>query len=253
MHFDEDHRRYARNTFGFNEIPESAGDVTSNDWDILGDMYMEGKDGHPKDQAEAIKWYRKAAEAGNSTSMNSLAIAYCEGKGVPKNYSEACKWFEKAAENGNPLGYYNLALRYLHGEGVPQSDARAESLLRKAAAAGVNGSEDLLGLLERKKHRYAGVDHGHYDLGWVFIGFDEIKLVEVTLNYAANVYLMDGLNYSFYKDRMSFNYYGGKTYESPYRIKIPFDGEWHVVIDNDDDDLGNLRASCSIRTISGYY
>ena len=63
-------------------------------------MYAEGK-GVAKDRAEALKWYRKAAEEGSSLAQNVLGIAYKDGNGVAKDRAEALKWFTKAAEQGN--------------------------------------------------------------------------------------------------------------------------------------------------------
>ena len=92
----------------------------------------------------------------------------------------------------------------------------------------------------------------HYDLGYVFIGFDEVKIVEVELNYSANVLLMEDYSFSSYKLGLSCSYYGGYAEQSPVRIKIPNDGHWHVVIDNGGADMLGINSSCSVRTISCY-
>ena len=54
----------------------------------------------PKDEKEAVKWYRKAAEQRNATAQYSLGIMYYHGKGVAKDEVEAVKWIRKAAEQG---------------------------------------------------------------------------------------------------------------------------------------------------------
>ena len=95
-------------------------------------------------------------------------------------------------------------------------------------------------------------NYEHYDLGFVFVGFDEVKIVEVELNYSANVLLMEDLDFDSYKLGMSCSYYGGYAQKSPVRIKIPNAGHWHVVVDNGGDDMLGIRSSCSIRTISSY-
>ena len=61
------------------------------------------KDGHgvPKDLAEAIKWYRKAAEAGNDDAMRAIGWRYEHGEGLPQDYAEARKWMQRAADAGN--------------------------------------------------------------------------------------------------------------------------------------------------------
>jgi TPR repeat protein len=50
-----------------------------------------------QDPAEAIKWYRRAAEQGHLQATNDLAVMYREGRGVPQNYVESHKWLNLAA------------------------------------------------------------------------------------------------------------------------------------------------------------
>jgi len=65
----------------------------------LGLMYYEGE-GVPKDSAEAVTWYRKAADQGLGEAQNNLGGMYANGEGVPKDYVEAYKWFTVAAQGG---------------------------------------------------------------------------------------------------------------------------------------------------------
>ena len=53
-------------------------------------MYANGK-GVPQDYAEAVKWYRRAAEQGDAYAQNNLGLMYANGKGVPQDYAEAVK------------------------------------------------------------------------------------------------------------------------------------------------------------------
>ena len=59
-------------------------------------MYDTGK-GVLKDDKEAVKWYRKAAEQGDAKAQNNLGVKYGNGLGVLKDYKEAVKWYRKAA------------------------------------------------------------------------------------------------------------------------------------------------------------
>ena len=45
---------------------------------------------------------------------------YRDGQGVPKNYAEALKWFRLAADQGNAFAQTNLGMMYYAGLGVPQ-------------------------------------------------------------------------------------------------------------------------------------
>ena len=63
-------------------------------------MYENGE-GVEKNQAEAVKWYRKAAEQGLEGAQCNLGIMYENGYGITKDLDEAVKWYRKAAEQGN--------------------------------------------------------------------------------------------------------------------------------------------------------
>ena len=51
--------------------------------------------------AEAVKWYRIAAEQGDADAQFNLGLLYNNGDGVTQNYTEAAKWYHKAAEQGD--------------------------------------------------------------------------------------------------------------------------------------------------------
>ena len=100
-------------------------------------MYGTGK-GVPQDYAEALRWYRLAAEQGYADAQASLGLMYYDGKGVPQDYAEALRWFRLAAEQGNADAQFNLGVMYYDGEGVPQDYLRAHMWVNLAGAA-VNG------------------------------------------------------------------------------------------------------------------
>ena len=53
------------------------------------------------DYAEAVKWFRKAAEQGHGSAQYNLGLAYMEGKGVPEDYVRAHMWFNLVAAQDN--------------------------------------------------------------------------------------------------------------------------------------------------------
>ncbi len=63
-------------------------------------MYRKGY-GVKKDYAEAVSWFRKAAEQGNANAQNNLGWCYYNGKGVPKDRTKAIEWWKKAADFGH--------------------------------------------------------------------------------------------------------------------------------------------------------
>ena len=45
-----------------------------------------------KDAAEAVKWYRRAAEQDHAEAQYNLAVCCYDGNGVEKNPAEEMKW-----------------------------------------------------------------------------------------------------------------------------------------------------------------
>jgi TPR repeat protein len=62
----------------------------------LGVMYADGQ-GVGKDEAEAVRLYRKAADLGNTDAMNHLGDMYFYGRGVAKDEAKAVDLYRKAA------------------------------------------------------------------------------------------------------------------------------------------------------------
>ena len=82
----------------------------------------------------------------------------------------------------------------------------------------------------------------HFDLGFRENG----EIVEVVLSgNAANVRLLDGLNFSSYRGGRKHRYFGGCARKSPVRIAVPHSGHWHVVIDLQ-GLRGNVRSSVRV-------
>lgn len=100
----------------------------------LGDGYRSG-DGVPQSYDKALRWYRKAADAGNPEGMDRIGYLYETGKGVPEDDQQAFAWFQKAAVGGNTTGMVNLGYLYDRGKGVAQDYAQAMTWYRKAADA----------------------------------------------------------------------------------------------------------------------
>jgi TPR repeat protein len=97
----------------------------------LAEMYFKGR-GVPADNAEAAKWLRLAAEQGDAQSQHNLAVLYTQGLGVPRNLKEALKWMRKSAEQGLAAGQVGMGVLYENGEGVPEDPVEAVNWYRKA-------------------------------------------------------------------------------------------------------------------------
>ena len=98
-------------------------------------MYANGE-GVAQDLAEAVKWYRLAAEQGDARGQYSLGSMLAQGQGVPENGAEAAKWFRLAAEQGDAMGQYALGFMYDYGEGLPDDYVLAYAWYNLAAAQG---------------------------------------------------------------------------------------------------------------------
>ena len=97
-------------------------DAESGDADAqnnLGGMYDNGQ-GVPQDVAEAVKWYRLAADQGYAMAQYNLGVMYDNGQGVPQDDAEALKWYRLAADQGQADAQFNLGVMYYNGQGVPK-------------------------------------------------------------------------------------------------------------------------------------
>jgi TPR repeat protein len=78
-------------------------------------MYREGVDGVLQDYAEAVRWYRLAAEQGYAQAQYYLGEMYRNAQGFTQDYSEAVKWYRLSAEQGYSQAQYSLGGMYFFG------------------------------------------------------------------------------------------------------------------------------------------
>jgi hypothetical protein len=114
----------------------------------LGSCYYSGK-GVAAAAAAAVKWFTRAADAGQVDAMNNLAACYEEGTGVAGRLCKGCSLLTRAAEAGNAMAQSNLGMRYLEGSrGVARDVARARECLALAAAGGIAQAADVIAELD---------------------------------------------------------------------------------------------------------
>jgi uncharacterized protein len=103
---------------------------------VLGLMYMRGQ-GVQRDDLEAVAWFRKAAERGDSTGEAWLGFSYFVGfGGVPRDDAQAMTWYRKAAKQGSAKGEAGLGEMFMYGIVVAHDNDQAAMWLRKAAEQG---------------------------------------------------------------------------------------------------------------------
>ncbi len=113
-------------------------------------MCYEAGEGVAKDQVEAVKWYRRAAEQNLAAAKNNLGVCYERGEGVAKDLVEAAKWYRKAAEQNYAIGQMNLGRCYMGAGGVTKDVVEAYKWLLLASAQGEEKSKKLMPILEEQ-------------------------------------------------------------------------------------------------------
>ena len=98
---------------------------------ILSTMHDACK-GVARDDAEAARWERVAAEQGHVYAQANLSFR-CYSAG---DLAGAFAWCERAADGELAWAQYNLGLMYQKGEGVARSEAEAAHWYRLAASQG---------------------------------------------------------------------------------------------------------------------
>ena len=106
--------------------------------------------GVDQDSAEAVKWYRKAAQQGDAKAQVALGWAYMLGNGVRVDCAEAAMWYQKAVENrewGDIARSCLLSCWVDLGESFVRANNWAEAVNwhRKAAEQGDAGAQAMLG------------------------------------------------------------------------------------------------------------
>ena len=110
-----------------------------------------------KDDTEAAKWIRMAAEQGHASAQSDLGVMYMGGAGVTQDYAEALKWTRMAADQGIAPAQCNLGVIYAGGYGVAQDDDEAAKWFELAADQGHAYAQERLDPVVEK---FAEFDNG---------------------------------------------------------------------------------------------
>jgi len=139
--------------------------------------------GTVKNDAEALMWAHKAADAGYADAMDFVGFTYLRGavvkrnpeiaiayfkaaaaesvqaafnlgqsyfgaQGTPQDCAKGIAWWEKAAARGHGRAAAAAAMAYHAGEGIPRDAKKARQLAERAAELGNAGGLVFLGELE---------------------------------------------------------------------------------------------------------
>ena len=88
--------------------------VAANDYaamDLLGEVFLKGRYGLPRDVPRALKLLKEAAKHGVVKAHNALGVIYFQGmEGVAKDRKKAIYHYELAARKGHPKARHNLGM-----------------------------------------------------------------------------------------------------------------------------------------------
>ena len=152
----------------------SAGHGSAPAQDRLGDFYHANSDvqeeGVEKDNVQAAKWYKLAAEQENVHAQGCLASCYYYGQGFEQYLIEALHWFSKAGQKDPgyqslveklyDMGWvsrslspeekavlqYDIGLMYFEGNGMAQDYTKAFQWFTQAAEQNHQEAQDYVGL-----------------------------------------------------------------------------------------------------------
>jgi len=155
-------RVHSRGRMGFDEDPERARAIAARVLPhvaelaergeaealfLMGTAYAEGL-GVESDPAEAVVWYRRAADQENVLAQHNLGNVYFSGEGVAQNDSLAVAWWLKAANQGDAIPALRLGAMYEEGRGVARDLAEAMRWYRESASRGNVAAREALRRLE---------------------------------------------------------------------------------------------------------
>lgn len=91
----------------------------------LGEKYHFGR-GVQKSDAQAVSWYRKAADQGDEQAQYMLGSMYKSGTGgLAQDYAQAVYWYQKAADQGDISA--KIAIAFVDVDVEQQREQKAQS------------------------------------------------------------------------------------------------------------------------------
>ena len=126
---------------------------------LVGSAYLAGLHGYAKSEAEAVRFYRLAANS-NPIAQNNLGNLLLTGvaNGGKPAPAEAAEMFRRAAKLGHPVAQANLGRLYADGVGVERDVAKAKEFLTLAAAQGNSDATNTLNVLEAREAAEANAE-----------------------------------------------------------------------------------------------
>ncbi|MDW8469908.1 MAG: tetratricopeptide repeat protein [Burkholderiales bacterium] len=105
---------------------------------LIGHLHLSGKT-VPKNEAQALEWFRRAAAKGYLPSVHAVGVIRERGEGELRDLDEALRHYRRAAEAGYARSQTNLGHMLAEGIGVPQDLEEARRWLESRGAARAAG------------------------------------------------------------------------------------------------------------------
>jgi uncharacterized protein len=102
---------------------------------------------HRGEYATALRLLSPLAEKGDARAQFDIGFMHAYGWGVQRNSADAVTWYRKAADQGLPVAQHFLGMAYVNGEGVRPDDAEAARWFARAAGQGFAQAQFMLGLM----------------------------------------------------------------------------------------------------------
>jgi hypothetical protein len=110
---------------------------------LLGTCYGSGIGGVSLDYAEALKWFRKAAEQGYGDGLANMGDAYAGGYGVPRNYVLAYMYLELAQARDAKTQILKMTRAVVQRKVTNAQIVEAKRLAAKCLSANFKGCETM--------------------------------------------------------------------------------------------------------------
>lgn len=112
----------------------------SNSMYCYGDMLFTG-DGIPANKKEAAKYLKKAADNGVIEAMSIYSNMLLEGDGIPINEKEAANYLKIMADKGDKVSMFNYGVLLMTGNGIHINKNEGIKYIKKSAD---NGDDDAM-------------------------------------------------------------------------------------------------------------
>lgn len=113
----------------------------------IAEMYEKGGS-LPENQAEAARWWLRAAKEGDDDAQVAIATKLLNGQGVTQDFEQGRYWCHEAAKQNDASGGYCMGYMYQHGLGATSDLKQARKWYEGAAKGGHRRAIKALALMK---------------------------------------------------------------------------------------------------------